>query len=92
MFIFPLIWLVCAFGAMAIANSKGRSGCLYAIVGFFLGPIGLLIAIGMAPEDPIKRGLRTREYLPCPDCGEATRREASVCRFCGRKLVPLPPL
>ncbi len=28
----------------------------------------------------------------CPYCKEKIKREAKVCRFCGHKLEPLPPL
>jgi hypothetical protein len=36
--------------------------------------------------DPISEATHTR----CPDCREAVRREAVVCKHCGRKLEPSP--
>jgi hypothetical protein len=37
-----IFWLVCGVFAAIIANEKGRDGCLGFVVGFFLGPIGLV--------------------------------------------------
>lgn len=42
--------LVFGFASMAVAGSKNRDKMPYFLLGFFLGIIGLLIAIGIAPR------------------------------------------
>jgi len=43
------IWLICGIGAAAIANSKGRSGCWWFVIGVLIGPLALLIVGFMTP-------------------------------------------
>jgi hypothetical protein len=42
------VWLICGVGAAAIANSKGRSGCWWFVIGVLIGPLALLIVGFMA--------------------------------------------
>jgi hypothetical protein len=44
-----LIWIVCGVASGVIAADKGRSGCLWAVLGFVLGPIGLAFSASLAP-------------------------------------------
>lgn len=44
MAVFVLIWVVCAIGAGMVASKKNRSVAGWGLVGFLLGPIGLLLA------------------------------------------------
>ena len=46
---FVLLWIICGIASGVIASAKGRSGLGWALVGFFLGPIGLLTA-GFMPS------------------------------------------
>ena len=40
-----ILWVVCAIGAYVVANSRNDpSPTMWAVVGFLLGPIGLLLA------------------------------------------------
>ena len=41
------LWAACTWGAMRIAEKKGLDGLIWAILGFLLGPIGVLLAMGM---------------------------------------------
>jgi hypothetical protein len=92
---FALLWIVCGVATAVIASSKGRDGCGWGILGFFLGPIGILMAIGVAAVSDDHRALATGELRKCPFCAELIRREAIKCRFCGSDVqaeaAPRPP-
>jgi len=47
--ILPL-WLICGVVAAIIAVNKRRSGCGFLILGFILGPFGILMAL-LARDD-----------------------------------------
>ena len=84
------IWLVCAFGAAIIANGKGRSGGKGFLAGLLLGPIGVLIALGL-PDGKRKAELAAQAQLrPCPVCAERIQAAALKCRFCGADARPAP--
>ena len=51
-------WISCAVVAGSIAEAKGLDGTSWGIVGFFLGPIGLLGAVGM-PDRRLRSYLRS---------------------------------
>ena len=74
----PMLWLwmtgltvVCGLVGMAIGWAKGRvlAGLVW---GLALGPIGWIVVA------------LWRSKLPeCPECGQANRARARVCRHCG---------
>jgi len=65
-----------------LALQKGRTALEGAIVGGVLGILGILV-IGLAPA---QRG-QTRT---CPKCAEQVLAAATVCRYCGTELEPVP--
>ena len=78
--------IVLLFGAIAgvivgaiIGESKGRAG-EGAVLGGLLGPIGWLV-VGLGPD--YKAASESRK---CPFCAELVKREATVCKHCGREL------
>lgn len=93
-FIFLIIWLAFGFGAALIMSNNGRSGGIGFAVGFFLGPIGLIIALLMGKDEATveKDRLAGGELRKCPVCAESVRREAIKCRFCQTDLEPLAPI
>jgi hypothetical protein len=76
-----LLWLVVGglVGAF-IGERKGRTG-QGAVLGAILGPIGWLV-VGLGPD--YKQP--TKETKKCPFCAELVKREAKVCKHCGRDL------
>ncbi len=83
-----IIWVACGLFAASIAQTKGYSGCLWAIIGFLFGPLALL-GIGFmekksAPEDDDQPATR-----PCPFCSEPIRVTAIKCKHCGSEVTPL---
>jgi hypothetical protein len=89
-----IIWLLFGVASAMVANSKGRSGAGFFILGVLLGPIGLLGAAvaGKDTSRETRAGLQSGALRPCPHCAEPIRREASACRFCGRDVPVLPKL
>ena len=85
---FAIIWLGCGIASAIVANNKGRSGCGFLLLGFFLGPIGLILALVVSPDQTAKEKkiLDSNQGRRCPYCAEVVRREAIKCRFCGERL------
>jgi len=85
--IFLLVWIVCGFGAMAIASNKGRSGCGWLFLGFLFGPLGLLAAAMISPDRDaadkrtVRAGLQSGKMRKCPSCAEVIQADATQCRF-----------
>lgn len=73
------VWLVCGIGAFLITAQKGRDDSGSAgIMGFLLGPIGLVMAAMSGTPKPEMVG------RVCVHCGKvvATDRER-LCNHCG---------
>lgn len=77
--IFLIIWIVCGILGAVIGSNKGV-GCLGAILGFVLGPLGLLIVV-VTPDE-------TR--VECPFCREKINKAAVVCPHCRNPQQPGP--
>lgn len=70
---------------MNLAEHKGHSSGAWFASGFFFGIFGLIAAAGLPTKTapPSMTGLQKK----CPDCAESIRKEALVCKFCGRKFT-----
>jgi hypothetical protein len=78
-----LFWIVPIAVANSIAKGKGREGQGF-VLGLFLSWIGVLIVALLPALHSEASGERK-----CPHCAEWVKREASVCRFCGRDIAEL---
>lgn len=84
-----VLWIAFSFVPALIAQNKGRSGGGYLLLSLLLSPlIGLLFAL-VARADPValeKRTMQTGGMRKCPFCAELVKKEAIVCRHCGKDL------
>ena len=73
------------FGVVSsvIAYSKGRNSLGWFIAGLIIGPFALVVAA--LPPVPSRGNLTS-----CPACAEVIRIDATVCRFCGQTIDPVP--
>lgn len=81
-----IFWLACAGFALAVARSRGRSGCLWAALGFLFGPLALL-AVGFMPAVDAPVTTAPTGGKTCPHCHVTNSRYAAECRVCGRALA-----
>src|SRR6185437_2026135 len=78
-----IVAIVCGIAGGMILEPRGDFGTGFAL-GFFLGPIGLVIAAIMRANGPAVARSGERK---CPQCAEFVKAEAIKCRFCGSELV-----
>lgn len=83
-----VFWLICGVIAYYIYQGKGRAGLWGFLVGFMLGPLGIVYALARSTdtERAERLAVESGEAKWCPYCGELIRYEARVCKHCGRDL------
>ena len=80
--------LICGLINLFIADSKGRSGCAFFLLGFFFSVIGVVIASIISPDLKAlkERSLKKGKMRKCPHCAEIVAIEATKCRYCHSTL------
>jgi hypothetical protein len=97
MYLLPLFWLLFAIAAAIAARAKNRSGFLYFLLAFLIGPFSLLFVVLTAPKPKTTAPPPPAYALPaeppeptktCPACAETVKLAALKCKHCGEALDP----
>jgi hypothetical protein len=65
-----------------ILGYKGRSAWWAMLLSLLLGPVGIIAALFV----PAAKSTGSKGWKKCPWCGEVIRRQAVVCKHCGREV------
>jgi hypothetical protein len=75
--------------AGAIASKKGRPAVAFFLLSILVTPlIGIILALVARPNVRVieQERIASGQDRRCPFCAEVVKREAKVCRFCGKDL------
>lgn len=87
--IFFVFWVLVGIAAAIVITNKGYPAFDGFVLGFLLGPIGLIIALVMAADDQgvEENALASGNLRKCPYCAELIKVEAIKCRHCGSNVA-----
>lgn len=84
---FLVVALVCGLVGAIVADHRSGEVLGGFLIGFVLGPLGVLIAAVKKPSQKQLDKMREKEGLrKCPFCAEHVKPEAVMCRYCHSEL------
>ena len=86
------LWIVCALTSAMIAEYRAASVLAGFFVGFFLGPLGIVLALFLPRNEQqiLARRINDGELRQCIRCREYIQYDALICRFCGQQYTKVP--
>jgi DNA-directed RNA polymerase subunit RPC12/RpoP len=84
-----IFWIVGCSIAAKIAKNKGRSPGEFFFIAALLSPIlGIVIALVAKPntQNVEQQRLQSGDVKKCPYCAELVKREAMICKHCGKSV------
>lgn len=84
---FIVFFCLCGLITGIAGSNKGRSGFLWFLVGFVLGPLGIVLALVAKKDNQTieNKALASGTQKKCPFCAELIKNEAIICKHCNRE-------
>ena len=85
-----ILFAAIMFGVVTavVAANKGRDWVIWFLVGLFLGPFGLILAIVTSKNESTfeSDAINSGHMKKCPFCAELVKFDANFCKHCGKEL------